>query len=224
MSTNVAPIFAVIELEAGPEDIINYLDTRMVDAHREGRFCRQIDTFYNPETMQEEIEAARNWWPKDGLPTRYQWGYCFMICLNIFGSSVVEVDKGTLIEHLREQAKTIVAFLKAEKRDTVFPNETPADKRRRVGRERVAKWRAQQKEKKQVPDAEPEHIRIARQQVTAMQAQLRSIRTTTKDANRAAYDAMMDVVSKGKVQVAWAEEQVANAERYLVEAQSSTIT
>lgn len=92
---------------------------------------------FAPLGVEEQLDQAREWWPDDA-PANLSWSACFGGSLAMYATA----HPGTLMGQLGQQAQRVNAWLEAEGRPTDRPNESKADRMRRMNRERVAAHRA----------------------------------------------------------------------------------
>jgi hypothetical protein len=177
-------------LDAVPLDAVNdglvlaALEERRAEMVELGGVAMPLDQFWGPADLPTYRQAA-GWWPVDApqscaLPTLRE------LCLHVAGPAGATLLPAARV--LALMGERCVKWLEEEGRNIADPNESAEDRRRRLGREAVARHRALTREAASNPSAD--RVRA-----------LYSAYIAACRARKAAYDAATPVVEAARV--AW---------------------
>ena len=125
--------------EAAEADVQAYLAERATEGAEEGLTVMPAGQFWQPGDL-DKFRALRDWWPHDAPPALGR-PFLGVLCRGVALHASLGAPRpfGQELEHMWRRA---CAWLETEDRDLTHPNETREERRRRKGREAVARHRA----------------------------------------------------------------------------------
>jgi hypothetical protein len=185
-----------------PPHLTNLTDLLLllqVDAAARGVTPVPVDQFLPPEAI-DQLRLAHDWWPRDA-PQNLSWAVSLGGSLSMYAAPG---NTMTLMDHLGLAYARVVRWLESEGRPTDHPNESRADRMRRLNRERVARYRERA--------AAPSAAKLAWDEVVK-QREIRRINKEHADKEvRRHHDAMMLAVEQRRTLMEKMDARVAAAE------------
>jgi hypothetical protein len=196
--------------DASAEVITACLQDRYEVALEEHRFAEHPETYFDPNTDWPDLCAAREWWP-NSVPQHMSWAASMFAALHGYAPPDPSLAEQTLMTALGRLAQRVQDHITTNGGDPAHPNESRADRARRLNRERVAAHRERQRAT--APDATdtPRHVGTWAR-VQELRRGKREAKAHHDEEVRLAHEAMMVEVKRREDVMAFWDKQIAEAE------------